>query len=56
MVHVIEPNVSLSGEREEIEASVRTVNLVDELGQLSFIFSDNRYANPKYHGVSKVQY
>ena len=40
MVHVIEPNVSLSGEREEIEASVRTVNLVDELGQLSFIFSD----------------
>jgi phospholipid-transporting ATPase len=40
MVHVIEANVSLSGEREEIRAAVRTVNLVDELGQLSFIFSD----------------
>ena len=40
MVHVIEANVSLSGEREEIRTLVRTVNLVDELGQLSFIFSD----------------
>lgn len=40
MVHTIEASVSLSGKSEQIEAEVRTVNLVDELGQLSFIFSD----------------
>ena len=32
--------VSLSGKEESICTNMRTVNLVDELGQLSFIFSD----------------